>query len=134
VRVFLDTNVVVSATLTRGLTADLFRLLISEHEILIGEVVLEEFEHVLGKRFRIPTSEIASAVQDLRRFTVIPRPQQPSGVAVRDPSDAWVLGSAEAANADILVTGDQDLLSVASVASLAILTPRATWERLRGSR
>ena len=39
-RVFLDTNVLVSALTTRGLAADVFRLALSEHELLTGEVNL----------------------------------------------------------------------------------------------
>jgi predicted nucleic acid-binding protein len=33
-------------------------------------------------------------------------------IEVRDPDDAWVLASALAGNADILVTGDRDLLAI----------------------
>tara|TARA_Y100000590_G_C15710915_1_gene1010249 strand:+ start:1307 stop:1432 length:126 start_codon:yes stop_codon:yes gene_type:complete len=39
-KVFLDTNVLVSAFATRGLCADVMRVILTEHELLIGEVVL----------------------------------------------------------------------------------------------
>lgn len=41
-KVFLDTNVIVSAFGTRGLCADLIRLVIARHELTVSEVVLEE--------------------------------------------------------------------------------------------
>jgi len=43
-----------------------------------------------------------------------------------------VLASAEAGGADLLVTGDQDLLSIAASAPLPIDNPRDCWERMRG--
>ena len=33
--------------------------------------------------------------------------------------------------AEVLVTGDRDLLDIAAEASIAILSPRGFWERLR---
>ena len=46
-RVFLDTNVIVSGFATRGLSSDVVRLLMAEHELLTSEVVLEETRRVL---------------------------------------------------------------------------------------
>jgi predicted nucleic acid-binding protein len=51
VRVFLDTNVLISAFATRGVCADLMRLLMAEHDVLAGEVNLVELRRVLTKRF-----------------------------------------------------------------------------------
>jgi predicted nucleic acid-binding protein len=50
---------------------------------------------------------------------------------MRDLDDRWVLASAVDGNADLLVTGDQDLLAVARQAPLTIVDPRGCWERLR---
>ena len=41
-RVFLDTNVLVSALATRGLCAELYERLLTEHEVVIGEPVVAE--------------------------------------------------------------------------------------------
>ncbi len=131
-RVFFDTNVLVSAFTTRGLSADLTRLVIAQHELLTGEVNLSEFRRVLRDRFRVPPSEISALERQLREHTVVARPAAASGIEVRDPDDAWVLASAIAGGADILVTGDKDLLTIAAAAPLPVLDPRACWERLRG--
>jgi predicted nucleic acid-binding protein len=50
---------------------------------------------------------------------------------VRDPDDLKVLASAVAASADVLVTGDHDLLDVAAQAPIKILDPRGFWKLLR---
>jgi putative PIN family toxin of toxin-antitoxin system len=133
VKVFLDTNVLVSAFTTRGLSADVVRLILTEHELLTGEVNLTELERVLQKRMGVPAPEVALVLQLLRDQTIIPRPKRPPDVSVRDPDDLWVLASALAGGAEVLVTGDQDLLVLHGRVSLAVLSPRGFWEHVRGT-
>ena len=131
-RVFFDTNVLISAYTAHGLSADLFRLVMTEHQILTGEVNLEEFRRVLGRRFRVPASEVARAEPELREQTIIPKPRETLALEIRDDDDAWVLTSAVVGEADALVTGDKDLLDVAEAAPLPILSPRDCWQWLLG--
>jgi putative PIN family toxin of toxin-antitoxin system len=134
VRVFLDTNVLVSALTTRGLAADVFRLALSEHELLTGEVNLVEFRRVLKQKMRVPARHIEEAERLLREQTISPRPAIAIEIKLRDPDDKWVLASAVAGGADVLVTGDKDLLDLGRAAPLPILTPRSFWESLRRIR
>lgn len=83
---------------------------------------------------RVPAELAAQVERDVRSGTVVPKPRAPSGLLIRDPDDRWIVASAEAAKADLLVTGNQDLLSVAGKAPLPILSPRAAWERLAKAR
>jgi putative PIN family toxin of toxin-antitoxin system len=134
VRVFLDTNVLVSALTTRGLAADVFRLVLSEHELLTGEVSLIEFRRVLKQKMRVPARYIEDAERLLRGQTIVPRPAIALEIKLRDPDDKWVLASAVAGGADVLVTGDKDLLDLGRAAPLPIFTPRSFWESLRRGR
>ena len=133
-KVYFDTNVLISAFTARGLSADLMRVVLAEHELVTGEVNLRELRRVLVEKFRAPHALVASIESQLRDHTIIPIPAAPSAIAIRDPDDAWVLASALASDADMLVTGDQDLLVLAAVVSLPLLTPRLAWEQLRGDR
>ncbi len=133
-KVFFDTNVLISAFTTRGLSADLFRLVIAEHELLTGEVNVTELRRVLRDRFRVPPAEIALVDDQLRAHTIVARPAAASDLPLRDADDAWVLASALAGGAELLVTGDKDLLSVAERAPLPIVDPRGCWDRLRRAR
>jgi putative PIN family toxin of toxin-antitoxin system len=132
VRVFLDTNVLISAFAARGLCADLMRLLLAEHEVLTGEVNVVELRRVLTNRFKATAAQVDVIEQLLRDQTVIPKPAALLSLKVRDPDDAWVLASAAAGEAGLLVSGDQDLLVLANRAPLPILSPRDAWSRLRG--
>ncbi|MGH8292457.1 MAG: putative toxin-antitoxin system toxin component, PIN family [Gammaproteobacteria bacterium] len=129
---FLDTNVLVSAFTTRGLCADLLRLVLAEHELLSGEVILEELRRVLLKRFGVP-SPLTDGILDLVRgqATVLPQPARPAISGVSDPDDEWVIASALAGKADVLVTGDKALLILKAVDVMPILDPRGFWQHLK---
>lgn len=127
-RVYLDTNVLVSAFATRGLCADVVRVVLTEHELVTGEVNLRELVRVLRDRMKVPAATVRAVEALLREQTVVPRPTVPPSTPVRDPDDALVLASAEAAGAAVLVTGDHDLLEVADRTTIPIVDPRGFWE------
>lgn len=130
-RGFLDTNVLVSAFATRGLCADVLRFVLAEHTLVTGEVVLRELRRALRQRLKL-AAETAEAVEEfLREYEVAPKPPAPSDVKVRDPDDRWVLASAMAAEVDVLVTGDRDLLDLGPEAPLRIVDPRGFWTLTR---
>ena len=131
-RVFLDTNVLVSAFATRGLCADVFRHILAEHDLLTGEVVIVELRRVLRDRIKVPAPTIAAIEQLLRDQVVVPKPPEPHPLPIRDADDRWVLASAVAGKADVLVTGDLDLLEMASRSPIPIVDPRGFWDMVRG--
>ncbi len=133
-RILADTNVLVSALATRGLSADLLQIIIAEHELLCAEVVLVELERILTRKLKVPQAAVDQQISAFRRYTTIPTPRHPTTYSVRDPHDSWVLASALLGHAEVLVTGDKDLLSIkAEVKELKIMDPRSLWELLRGS-
>jgi putative PIN family toxin of toxin-antitoxin system len=130
-RVFLDSNVLVAAFATRGLCADVLRTVLSEHQLILGEVVLAEFRRALSKKLKLPADRIRAAEAVFDGIPVVPKPKKPSPLKIRDASDRWILATAVAGRAEILVTGDDDLLSVAGESPIRIVSPRAFWELLR---
>ena len=133
-KVALDPNVLVSAFTTRGLSADVFRLVIAEHEMVRSEVVMAEFERVMTDRFGIPPRLMTGFLADLRLHGVVPGVKPAPGALdfVRDPDDRLVAAAAIAGRAEVLVTGDRDLLDVATqIPDLKVLSPRQFWEHLR---
>ena len=137
-RVFLDTNVLVSAyTVRRGFCAELLELILTDPQcvFLTGEVNLSELRSVLRRRpFRVRPTRIEEIESELRDQIIVPKPLYPADLPVRDPDDRWVLASAIAGQADLLVTGDKDLLDIADRSSLPIVTPRECREQLLTAR
>ena len=130
-RVFLDTNVLAAAFATRGLCADLVRYVLAEHQLITGDVVLDELRDVLAKRFKLPAGTIRDILDVLQGQEVVAKPKKPASMPARDADDAWILASAIEGRADALVTGDRDLLDIADAAPLPILSPRGFWEFVR---
>ena len=128
-KVFADTNFLVSAFATRGLSPDVFELILAKHELMTGIFVLSKLERILSEKFKLPNEIIVDTMRLLHRHHIEPMPETPSEIHVRDENDRWVLASALNAKADVLITGDKDLLEIAdNVKQLKIITPRQFWE------
>ena len=130
-KVALDTNVLVSAVATRGLCADVLHATLAEHQLVVGETVLAELRRVLGQKIGAPAAAIEELDSFLRQVAIVLDTAAPLPIAIRDRADAAVLAEAVAGEAEVLVTGDRDLLDIASKAPLPIVTPRGFWELLR---
>lgn len=109
------------------------RVVLAEHELITGEVALCELREALGRRIKLPTATIDDILALLRDQEVVAKPHKPSEVPIRDPDDRWILASAMAGRARVLVTGDRDLLDIADKAPLPVLDPRAFWNLLSKS-
>lgn len=131
-RVFLDTNVLVAAFATRGLCADVLRTVLAEHELLLSTTVLEELTRSLAQKLRVPESNVREIAAFLRAASSLaPAVANRPPVDVRDPDDAVILAEALAFGADVLVTGDKDLLEVRGALTIRIVDPRGFWNLVR---
>ncbi|MGB8294026.1 MAG: PIN domain-containing protein [Polyangia bacterium] len=130
-RIFFDTNVLVSAFATRGLCADLFSHVLLEHELIVGEVVLVELRRALRDRIKLPRALIDEIDDLLRDAVLVPKPKAHLKLGIPDPE--WIVVSAVAGKADVLVTGDSALLAARSL-PLPVVNPRGLWDRLRASK
>lgn len=131
-RVFLDTNVLISALTTRGLCAELFEAVISEHELFTGEPVLQELQRILGQKFRMPEPVVKGYLGLLRAQANLVEAADVPAIRFKDPDDIPILACALAAKADAFVTGDKDLLTLGNVAGMPIIDPRSFWNTLKG--
>ena len=131
-RVVFDTNVLLSGLLTRGLCEALLDACLGsdEHTVVLSDHILREFErHAVGK-LGAPKEEAHQAVEFLRTEAEIVEPADVPPGACRDLDDLPVLGTARAAKADCLVTGDKDLLDLGEFRGIPIMSPRAFFDRL----
>ena len=131
-RVSRDTNVLVSAFTTRGICADILAVVLAEHQLVLGERVLGELGRVLREKMRMPEDFVAEADAFLRQEAAVISKGGQLDVPIRDPDDAEVLAQAVEGLADVLVTGDRDLLDVVDQLLVEVLSPRGFWEKLHG--
>lgn len=131
-RICLDSNVLVAAFIARGLCADLLRLVLSEHDLVIPEVVAEEVRRVLATKLEANQSALSAVDAVFERCSMVPDAKIACPISLRDPDDERVLAGALAAGVEILISGDQDLLVVAEESPIRILSPRGFLTLVRG--
>jgi putative PIN family toxin of toxin-antitoxin system len=132
-RIVLDTNVLLAGLATRGICEAVVDQCLTSvaHTLVLSPYILDEFhKHFTGK-FGVPPEKSRATLEMLRNHAEIVEPAAVSADACRDPDDLPVLGTLIAANADCLVTGDADLLSLKQYEGRPILSPRQLYEQLR---
>ena len=129
-RVFLNTNVLASATATRGLCADVFREVFTFHELVISDALLTELTRILKEKFGASQDLVSGVIRLLHQDTVFAEPTEHPKVKLKDKDDLVILSAALSASADVLITGDKELQSLKQVGKLKILSPRNFWNEL----
>ena len=130
-RVLLDTNVLVAALATRGLCEDVLRTVLSEHSLLTSNAILGELERVLTEKLRMPARRVRQVDVFIREHADVIAPAEPAPWPENDPDDRWIMAAAVVGMADVLVTGDKEILAASGAVSFPIVTPRGFWESLR---
>ncbi len=128
-RVILDVNVWISALLWGGVPGKILRLARNQQiNIFTSEDLLLELETTLKRaKFQQRMQDRGYNVEYLMSVTKgfsescitisIDVPQ------LRDPKDAKILAAALTANAEVIITGDLDLLTLSEFEGINILTP-----------
>lgn len=133
-KVFLDTNVIASATATRGLCADVLRTVIEFHDLVVSDHLVGELRRVLKDKFGASPDLIADVVWLLRQDTIEADAEPLRDLPLSDRADVAIVSSALNGAANILVTGDKEILDLCKVGPLEILTPRQFWDKERGQQ
>lgn len=134
-KIFLDSNVWVSAFLTRGLCADLVRLLLRRHErgsieVVLGAPVREKTVRILVARFHATESDLAVVRTAMDAVQNIPASSTNPPIEISGPEDVPIVACALAVEADLFVTGEKALFDLAKIGEMSIVSPRQMYERL----
>ena len=122
-RVVLDTNVLFAALVSDGLCRELFRRLAGIRGLVLSEEIIQELQAVAVRK--LPKDvRVSRFLVELRRFCVLVEPATLKAPASRDAKDDVVIGTAVAARASRLVTGDKDLLVLERYGRIRIVSPR----------
>jgi putative PIN family toxin of toxin-antitoxin system len=127
VRVVADTNTVVSAFLWGGPPAAVLEAARTQRiTLLTSAALLDELADVLGRekfasRIRQVDSTVAAMLAGYRALVTLVEPL-PVAPTSRDPDDDAVLACALAAQADLIVTRDNDLLTLSTFRRIRILS------------
>lgn len=124
-KVVFDTNILVSALVFPGGRAEAALLrIIEEHDhLLLSKPILDELLGVLARKFSRDAEELPRTAVLLSELTLTVRPRQKLRV-VKDDPDNRVLECAVTGRADVIVTGDKDLLELREYSGIRLISLR----------
>jgi putative PIN family toxin of toxin-antitoxin system len=136
VRAVIDTNVLVAGLFWRGPPHTLLEQVRAGAVAMVSSpMLLAELTDVIGRpKFDTILARTSTSherlLADVRRMTEIVEPPPLPQPVCRDPDDDEVLALAIAARVDLIVSGDNDLLSLGSFEGIPIVAPSEALGRI----
>ena len=123
-KIVLDTNVLISAFLFKGLSASVYDYCVSHTEVHLSVWIMNEFLEKLDEKFSIDSATRKAIAGVIEERVTISEPTVPLPAVCRDKDDNHVLRIAESISADFIITGDKDLLVLKEYKHIKMVTPR----------
>jgi len=137
-RAVVDTNLLVSYLIThRSPIAEVIdvHLARGDFTLVTSPVLLEELDRVLRyprlHRYYDAETRVRFVALIAALSEIVNLPKEVPRIC-RDPADDWIIACAVAGDADVIVSGDRDLLALGQVGGIPILTASQFLARLRG--
>ncbi len=122
-RVVFDTNVVVAGIVAEGLCREILEIHMPEHTAILSPVLWDELVATLRRKFRLTPDDLPILAL-YRQHASWCEPAKLAETVSRDPDDDWVLATAVTGDAEAIVSGDADLLTLGSYSGIQMLSPR----------
>lgn len=126
-KLLLDTNVLVAALIARGTCSDLLEHCVRQHVVISSQPLLNELREVLERKFRQRPVDVRGALKLFAETFSLVTPEPLAQPICRDADDDMVLATALTGECAAIVTGDQDLLILASFRDIRIVSPSMFW-------
>ncbi len=139
-RLVLDTNIVMSALLWGGKPLQIMAIAEARTvSLYTSTTLLNEFARVISRekhreQVAMASGGVAALVADYRAMCTIVSPVALPKPIAPDPDDDWVIATAIAANADLIVTGDKPLLGVGAVGTVRIVSVHDALAQIEAAR
>lgn len=123
-RAVYDTNIIISADLTRGICHRLFYLAVFHIvDLVVSEKLLKEYQKVLSRpKFRNTPEEVVAYVRLIKQISTTVTPSRKIKKILDDP-DNRILECAVAGKADFIVTGNKKHFSFPQFEDVKIASP-----------
>lgn len=128
-KVVLDCNVLISAARTDGVCRAVITEVVRHHEVVLSTPILDEYRAVAMRSEHARARPTALAViAELESVALLVEPVDPPQ-HLPDADDTTYLGTALAADADVLITGNVRDFPEHASGGVGIMTPRAFLDR-----
>lgn len=128
-RVVFDSNILISALVFPGKQAEkaVLRIIEGRDQLLVSRAIVDEVLLVLARKFARNAEDLARVALLFAELGEVVRPRRRIRV-LKDDADNRVLECTVAGGADLIVTGDQDMLEVGAFEGVRLLSLRAYLE------
>ncbi|TSA25027.1 putative toxin-antitoxin system toxin component, PIN family [bacterium] len=133
-KIILDSNVIISALVTQGISSRVIDLCIDKHVIFTSSWILDGITRILSNKFKIESAKLARIRNFLKSATLTIEPKGKKPSQCRDEDDNNILHLAKHVHADLIITGDEDLLILKTYEDTKIITPRQFMEHYNTHR
>ncbi len=122
-RIVVDVNVYISALAFGGTPAKAFdRIEFNRWEIIISSIIYDDILKTLINKFKWDQSRATTAINELIKNALTVEPTEIITVC-RDVDDNHIIECAISSNAELILTGDKDLLELHPFQKINIFTP-----------
>ena len=125
IKVVLDSNIYISGILFNGNPRIILDLAIKGRiQVYISPEILSELKDVLSKKkFNFSPNIIQSIISEIESITTLIVPLKRYNIVTRDSDDNIIVDCAMESNAEYIITGDNDLLSINEFRNIRIIKP-----------
>lgn len=129
-RIVFDTNIFIAAVLKGGFVEDILEFAATSDIITLitSEEILTELRKKLLTKFDKSQSNVNFFLDYIKDIVEVVDISEKINVIKRDPDDNKILECAVSGHADLIVSSDQDLLSLKVFRGIGIIHPKTlTW-------
>ena len=122
-RVVFDTNIFISALVFPGSTAEraIVKIIEGEDSLYISREIFDEVLSVLSSKFSRDSEAISRVAFNLSELAEFVNPTEKIRV-LKDEPDNRILECAVSGNADIIVTGDKEMLKLREYGKIKLMS------------
>jgi putative PIN family toxin of toxin-antitoxin system len=130
-RIVLDTNILISATMwDNSVSNKLLRILAEKDiEFFTSYDILEEYRKVLRRDFKYEEESINKIILELLSYIQVIEPQRKIEIVKGDPDDNKIIECALESGSDYILTYDKHLLTLEEFEEIKILKPEDFLDR-----
>ena len=132
-KIVLDTNVLISATLWEGSAHKTLLLLIGrDARLYTSMAILQEYSKIIRRDFPQLAGRLPKLVGNIVAFSTLTEPAIRLNAVPADPDDNRILECAVASGAEFVLTYDKHLLKLREYSGIRIFTPEKMRQLLTG--
>ena len=126
-KIILDTNVIISSLITKGVCYEVVKYIKKRHSVFISNFIIKELKEKLKNKFKYDEKEIKEVLFFLSAYFINMGNVRITEEKCKDIDDNNILSLAIKVKADIIITGDKELLEIKVHNFVKILKPADFW-------